>query len=120
MTLKQAKTLKPGDIVFWEDPDGGSCSRNYTIKTVSVTGNIVSIEDETGDGIGCYARELSMPAEKSFELTLDVKYRPNGVGVNELKDRLEHLIRHGINEGLLTGETEAEVVNWDFKIKEFV
>jgi hypothetical protein len=79
---------------------------------------MVRIVDVDGDEIECLAKELSHQIKKSLQLTLDVTYIPKGVSVEELKARLEHLVRHGVGEGLLTGDTEVEVDAWDFSIKE--
>jgi hypothetical protein len=67
MTPSQIEKLKPGDRVFWNDPDEGACSREYKIKRIAfqlepgeeVCGDeIVSIEDEDGSFLECLACEL--------------------------------------------------------------
>src|SRR3546814_8998772 len=45
-------------------------------------------------------------------LTLDVTYLLNGEAVPELLARLERMCELAIGEGLLTGETAAEVDTW--------
>jgi len=56
--------VRPGDKVYWNDPDGG-CSRPYTIKTIEYYGLvgdtdcIFHISEPDGSELECYARELS-------------------------------------------------------------
>lgn len=59
MSITDANNLKPGDEVFWNDPDAGECSRKIVIASIKrrVLG-VYSIVDESGDHIDCYAREL--------------------------------------------------------------
>ena len=59
MTLKEVKRLHPGDEVYWNDPDDGICSRVYTIASIVVNGNVVSITDVDGSVLECFAKELS-------------------------------------------------------------
>lgn len=59
MTVADAKKLRPGDQVFWNDPDEGACSRVLTIRAVEVCGNVVCIMEPNGSEVECYARELS-------------------------------------------------------------
>ncbi len=54
-----AQSLRAGDKVYWKDPDGGLCSRFYTIKTLEDCGDFVRIEDVDGSGLECPVRELS-------------------------------------------------------------
>jgi len=64
MNLKQIKQLKRGDKVFWEDPDGGACSRIYNIKTIEVVNpEMVRIVDKSGDVLECLPKELK-PVKK--------------------------------------------------------
>ena len=59
MTEQEIRRLNKGDIVYWTDPDEGGCSRHYTIQTIRVSGEIVSISDREGDYLSCFAEELS-------------------------------------------------------------
>jgi len=59
MSLRQIHRLHRDDQVFWRDPDAGLCSRLYTILSIWIKGNIVTIVDMRGDVLECYARELS-------------------------------------------------------------
>ena len=45
----------------------------------------------------------------TLRLTLDVRYFLNGENAEEMARRLEQMCHHAIGEGMLTGETEAEV-----------
>ena len=58
MRISDVKKLGKGDQVFWNDPDGGACSRILNIKTIDVyPGGGVHICDDLGE-VECYAREL--------------------------------------------------------------
>lgn len=59
MRISNIKKLHRGDQVFWTDPDGGRCSRHYTILEIEYVGGIVKLTDVSGDYLECYARELS-------------------------------------------------------------
>lgn len=60
MTLEQTKLLRPGDKVYWNDPDDGICSRMYFIMFVSVhEDGVVLITDINGSSLECFAEELS-------------------------------------------------------------
>lgn len=48
-----------------------------------------------------------------LRLTLDVEYNPNGVPPVIFKDMLETLARKAASDGLMTGDTEATVKEWD-------
>ncbi len=65
MTLNEAKLLVAGTVVWWDDPDCGTCSRLYTIKTVTVRGNIVSIEEPNGDFLECLPKEISLTNQRT-------------------------------------------------------
>jgi hypothetical protein len=58
MTIKEMRKLHPGDQVFWEDPDGGACSRVLRIQTIKVVGNVATIMELDGSILECYAKEL--------------------------------------------------------------
>jgi len=63
MTYKEAKRLRPGDKVYWNDPDNGTCSRYLTIKSINVyqdngLDTTVSIMEPDGDVVVCFLKEL--------------------------------------------------------------
>ena len=58
MTHKQVKQLRPGDAVYWQDPDDGLCSRTLDIASITVIGETVQITDTDGTYLECYADEL--------------------------------------------------------------
>jgi hypothetical protein len=60
MTLTQVKNLKPGDKVYWTDPDDGLCSKVLVIKKITIRGDIVRI-GQHGYCLDCFAKELSFP-----------------------------------------------------------
>lgn len=59
MDLNQVSELHPGDEVFWNDPDEGSCSRIIKIQSIRVNGEIVILTDEDGSTLECFADELA-------------------------------------------------------------
>lgn len=89
MRISELKQLKVGDRVRWNDPDEGACSKDLTIKAISVyASNEAFIESECGSEIECYARELqALPAPGAWtpqpggvaklELGLDEQTRGN-------------------------------------------
>lgn len=60
MRRHNIKKLKPGSVVFWNDPDEGICSRPYTIKSIDFCweNNILTIEDTDGSVLECFPREI--------------------------------------------------------------
>lgn len=71
MTPKEAKELRPGMRVFWEDPDGGCCSKYLTIRSIEQPDAdddddedddyVVRITSVNGDELECLAQELIVP-----------------------------------------------------------
>jgi len=61
MTKANARKLRPGDQVYWNDPDNDACSRYYTIATIEVDmhSGMVKISEKDGSYLECWARELS-------------------------------------------------------------
>jgi hypothetical protein len=117
MTATEAKNLKPGQEVFWKDPDDGACSKYLTIKEIEVRDDMVRITDEDGEYLECLPSELSIAEKKSFQLVLDVTYVTHGVSERALKENLEQMVQDAVNNGTLTGETAAEVWVWSLQIK---
>jgi len=58
------------------------------------------------------------PETVNARLTLDVTYLLNGEAAPELLARLERMCELAIGEGLLTGETAAEVHTWSIDVSE--
>jgi ABC-type iron transport system FetAB ATPase subunit len=54
----------------------------------------------------------------TLELKLTVTYIPNGVSKEELIKNLASLVSVGMGDGLLTGDTPAEVDTHYYEIKE--
>lgn len=54
----------------------------------------------------------------SARLTLDVTYLLNGEAESEMLARLRSMCEYAIDEGLLTGETAAEVDKWSIDVSE--
>ena len=59
-----------------------------------------------------------MPETVNARLTLDVTYLLNGEAAPELLARLQRMCELAIGEGLLTGETAAEVDTWSIDVSE--
>lgn len=59
-----------------------------------------------------------MSETKTLRLTLDVSYTPNGESIDELVRRLERVVARSVGEGMLTGDTAAEVETWTAKVVE--
>jgi len=59
MNLKQARELRIGDEVYWNDPDDDICSRYYNIAKIEILGNdIVHLVDKDGSELSCFISEL--------------------------------------------------------------
>jgi len=59
MTIDEAERLKRGDVVIWNDPDDGICTKAITVSRVTVIGDTVCLVDrDSGDCIECFAGEL--------------------------------------------------------------
>jgi hypothetical protein len=53
-----------------------------------------------------------------LRLIVDVDYVPNGVSKDALEDMLKSIVDRAANDGLMTGETPAEVDTWTAKVSE--
>jgi hypothetical protein len=53
---------------------------------------------------------------KRLRLVLDIEYQLNGASEAELRDMLEDSVKYAMEQGLLTQETPAEIVEWKAKI----
>lgn len=54
----------------------------------------------------------------TLKLVLTVTFKKNGVSDEELKENLRAIADRAAGDGLMTGETEAEVIVWGFEIAE--
>lgn len=61
--------------------------------------------------------EVGDEEKATLQMTLVVDYLPNGVNVQDLKARLERAFERAVGEGLLTGETAAEVDRHSMDVK---
>jgi hypothetical protein len=50
-------------------------------------------------------------------LSFTVEYKPNGTSEDELRTLLSDVAQHAMDRGLVTGETPAEVVKSDIRIR---
>lgn len=53
-----------------------------------------------------------------LRLTLDVTYDLQGVGTEEMQARLHAMVQNAVSEGMLTGDTPAEVEAWETHVTE--
>lgn len=60
--------------------------------------------------------ELKSPEVVSVRLTLDVTYTPNSVTIAQLVEHLRRACDQAIGDGLLTGDTDAEVLEHSFRV----
>jgi len=54
---------------------------------------------------------------EGLELRVKVVYDPNGVDLKTLSDNLEQSVIQAVDNGLLTGDSEAEVDTWELEIR---
>ena len=59
-----------------------------------------------------------MAKKIKLRLILDVDYNPNGVSRDYLENLLDGIAQSAASDGLMTGETEAEVVSWNATVEE--
>ncbi len=52
-----------------------------------------------------------------IKLTVKVWYEPHGTPESDLQDALYNVIAGAANNGLLSGETEAEVETWSANVE---
>ena len=53
-----------------------------------------------------------------FKVILDIEYKTNGIKKGKLKELLLNSMEHLVDEGLLTGNTPAELLNFSINIIE--
>ena len=59
-----------------------------------------------------------MTKPTSLRLVFDVNYAPNGVSPNELQEALRHAASNTIENGVLTGSSPAEVIDYSITVNE--
>lgn len=57
-----------------------------------------------------------MSNKLKLRLSLDIEYTPNDVSERFLRGQLEFMVKNAMSNGLVTGETDAEIENWDMRI----
>ena len=55
--------------------------------------------------------------KQKLRLVLEVTYIPNGVPTAQLREMLEGIVSHAMTEGLVTGETEAEIDTYTHRVE---
>lgn len=119
------RALAPGDEVWWNDPDDGVSSGCYTVAAILVEDGemygdtVLRLTNDAGSEVEVYASELSPEALgadiTTVRLTLDVTYELNGVSAAEMASRLRKMCERAIGEGMLTGETAAEIEKYSME-----
>ena len=56
-------------------------------------------------------------AKTTLAVTITVMYEKNGVSEAELKDLLHDIASRAVDNGMLTGETNAEVLRWNSHVE---
>lgn len=56
--------------------------------------------------------------ELNLRLTIDVNYELGRTSKQDLKKVLTNAAEHIVDNGLLTGETEADALSWDYSVSE--
>lgn len=57
-----------------------------------------------------------MPDTLKLRLSLDIEYTLNGVSEQYLRRQLEFIMENAMSNGMVTGESDAEIENWDMRI----
>lgn len=52
----------------------------------------------------------------NLQLVLNVKYKPSGQSISQLRDGLTRMVNNGMSNGVLTGDSPATVETYNFKI----
>jgi hypothetical protein len=79
MTADQVAKLKPGDKVFWHDPDEELCSRVLTIKHITIDGeDSALISDVGGSDLGVLFDEINYYMEIPYPAPLGRDGKPLG------------------------------------------
>ena len=79
MTLEEARGLRAGDLVFWEDPDRGLSSRVYHVREIAVRDDgLVQLDAYDGSALECDVSELR---DTLFEYSGKAYFRPVGRGI---------------------------------------
>ena len=75
-------------------------------------------EEEGKWVVPCPSDDCPSNNKLRLTLTLTVDYDRNGVNVGALKSNLVKLVGHGVDNGMLTGDSDATVELWDLQIAE--
>ena len=59
MDIELVKELRRGDEVYYREPVVGGMLQLYTIRTITIVGEVIHIADVDGSDLKCFARELS-------------------------------------------------------------
>lgn len=124
------RNLAPGSEVWWTDPDEGFSSGYYTVDSINADevdseDTVIILKTAAGGVAEVFAGELkpskpSKPAElHRLRLTMDVTYDLNEVDIDDLVRRLRKMGEWAVGEGMLTGETEAEVDQYSMDVTEY-
>lgn len=112
---------------FWCNTDGWVDLPSATVF-LAAEREMISLPLSTGSDARYVALEeankqyseafaLAPSSQVTLRLTLDVTYRLNGETVDEMVARLQKLCEQAIGNGMLTGESEAEVDEYSMEAK---
>lgn len=110
-------------VVFNGEYCGCATSAEAAIEAAQAHGNagdeglFAVLEKETPTGTGsvmtdCWVVRQGAPETVKLRLTFEVEYAPHGVSVDTLRESLLQMCNHAITNGMITGDTEAEVENY--------
>lgn len=125
--IKVPSWLVVGNKVWWTDPDESFSSGYYTVTDILTEDNelysdtLICLKNDAGSQAEVYFSELSEegpPSCVTLKLTLDVTYVLNGVAQSDIETRLMELCQRAFNEGLLTGDTAAETLEFGASVRE--
>lgn len=120
-------TIKPqGEIANAELPRWRVLFERATEGMLRTTQEFFAIDEDAARTIASQANPecrvlqvQALPAKElaQIRLTMDVSYDLNGENAVEMSGRLQRMCEHAINEGLLTGESDAQVEKYSIRTK---
>ena len=94
-----------------DDGPAPRCTLNFTVRFDPATGTLedACATDANGNQWGAMVGTSDITENVKVRMTLDVTYALNGENAVEMISRLRKMCERAIGEGMLTGETAAEV-----------
>jgi hypothetical protein len=77
MEIDQLRKIRPGDTLYWRDPDGDACTRTLTVKSLTLADDAgddspVTVEEPSGAVVECSPGELYSHVPEWHAVALDV------------------------------------------------